>query len=116
MITVKTRKQTYSVDADYIEFCTELNSQRTPYMQVNNELMRKSEITGVVNNAEAVIPTNSIPEFTKPQEQLDENIYVYTYMKAKIPKYMKDKGSKLDPDEIKAVIQEARVSYHDTTI
>lgn len=116
MITVRTRKQTYSVDANYIEFCEELNNQRTPYMQVNSELMRKSEITGVVNNAEVRIPKNLFPEFTMPQDELDENIYVFTYMKAKIPRYMKTKGSRLDNDEVKAVIQEARVSYRDTTV
>jgi hypothetical protein len=116
MITVRTRKQTYSVDADYIEFCEELNNQRTPYMQVNSELIRKSEITGVVNNSEVKLSTDTIPEFTQPQEKLNENIYVYTYMKAKIPRYMKTKGGRLDNDEVNAVIQEARVSYRDTTV
>jgi hypothetical protein len=115
MITVRARKQAYEVDADYADFVEELNNQRTPYIQVNEELIRKSEITGVRKSG-VVIPDNFIEAQTQPEKKRMENLFVYNYMKAYIPRHMKQMGRKLQTDEIRAIIAEARISYADDVL
>jgi hypothetical protein len=115
MITVRTRKQAYEVEADYRDFVEELNNAKTPYIQVNNELIRKSEIIGV-KNSNVIFADNLVEAPTQPEKKRMENLFVYNYMKAYIPRHMKKIGRKLQTDEIRAIVAEARVSYADDVL
>jgi len=113
MITVRNKQQSYEVDANFDDFVEELNNTRTPFIQINGEMMKKSEVTGVKKGDKR---SANIPQFEAdmlPLEKRNENIYVYTYLKAHIPRHMKELGRRLTTEEIRAVVAEARVAYND---
>ncbi|HMT18569.1 MAG TPA: hypothetical protein PKD15_00875 [Candidatus Saccharibacteria bacterium] len=47
------------------------------------------------------------------EEQRQENLYVLTYLKAMIPRHMKESKRRLTLEEIRAIIAEARVNWND---
>jgi hypothetical protein len=111
MLHIRTRGQSYQSNGTLESFQQELANSKQQFIKINGELVKKSEVLGVKEISETTTLSGK-PDFVQTEKQ-KENLYVYEYLKAHIPKYTRNKGSRLDIDEIRAVIAEARYNYND---
>lgn len=111
MVTIRTKNKNYRVNKTVAEIHDMLLDRSSDYLNIRDELIKKREVIGV---AEDRLPdVSETPTNQLPLDKRNENLYVLTYLKAYIQKYTKQMGRRLNNDEIRAVIAEARTSWAD---
>jgi hypothetical protein len=116
MIAIKTRSKTHYLNTDLDEFMQELENRSQAFIKINGEVVKKTEIIGANNTENKNKVDDLYPVSNYTQEQRNENLYVYEYMKSRLMSVKKHNKRIPTKDEIRAVIAEARVSYNDDVI